>query len=166
MAQLTEDDARRWVSRYLGEDYVTRQIGAGTDGIVFETSRSTVVKAHEYTERYQNELSVYQRLKAREIGEINGFVVPRLLGHHRGLGVIEITVVSPPCIFDFGKSRLDWRPDFPPEVWNQWLVDKEDEFAEMWPAAERLYTTLWRRFRIWHGDLNRKNVYFAGERLT
>jgi len=67
------------VEQNLGEDRVTGLLGAGKDGIVFLTSRSTAVKINQYDDRHANEREAYLRLDEHQILDLNGVNVPRLI---------------------------------------------------------------------------------------
>ncbi len=57
---------------------------------------------------------------------IDGLNVPRLVEFDDELQIIEMEIVKPPYLLDFGKAHLDARPDFPAETMTEWeeqLVD-------------------------------------------
>src|SRR4051812_48088729 len=76
-------------------------LGGGTDGTVWATSRKTAVKIIRKPEVFGNELECYKRLLGRNVTEIHGYAVPRLLDYAIDLMAIEIDIVEPPRILDF-----------------------------------------------------------------
>jgi len=124
--------------------YLTRFLGDGNDGAVWETSNSTAVKALERRDSYVRERDAYLRLRDHEVNEVRGFAVPFLIDYDDTKQVVEITVVFPPCIIDFAKAYVDRTPDYTPEVLRDW----KNEAAEMfdsdneWEEVERLLHAL------------------------
>jgi hypothetical protein len=94
-----------------------RRLGEGNDGVVWETNRKTAVKVFQYQKNYRMEFQAYQRLAARRITKIRQFAVPRFIRADDELMAIEMSIVSPPCVIDFGKSYLDVEPDHSAETW-------------------------------------------------
>lgn len=85
-------------------------LGYGSDGTVWKTSRHTAVKALYDARRFELELDCYLRLKNANIHHIGLFDVPFLEDFERELLVIEISIVQPPYLLDFGKVYLDFPP--------------------------------------------------------
>ena len=83
------------------------------------------------------------------------------------LGVIELTVVAPPFVLDFGKIQLDlmleevWEPEILDERWAYWesLFEPHE-----WPKVLQITGILGDRFGIWIEDLHRGNIAFAESR--
>ena len=71
-------------------------------------------------------------------------------------------IVSPPYLLDFGKSYLDRKPDFSPEVWQQWQQDHEEMWEGRWKIVRRLVWQL-ERYGIYHVDPRPGNVRFGEE---
>lgn len=139
------------------------QLGSGWDGIVYSTRKPSVIKALRHEQLYRNELAVYRRLKDHQVREVVGLTVPRLIGHHPGLWVIEMTLVSPPFILDFAGASLD-RPsaDFPKHVLREWEAEKRDIFGSHWPRVRQLMSEF-RRMGIHLSDVHRRNINFGDE---
>ena len=51
---------------------------------------------------------------------IHGFAVPRLIDFDNELLAIEMDVIQPPRILDFGKVTLDRAPDFSEQTMADW----------------------------------------------
>lgn len=118
------------------------------DGTVFESTRRSAVKVHEYTVRFQNELAVYRRLTDEGVERICGASIPKLLGVDDARLIIELTTVRAPYVLDFAASRLDVPPDFDAELWQHWREEKEEEFGPHWPSAMRVFDELRLRYGI------------------
>ena len=80
------------------------------------------------------------------------------------LRVIELTVVNPPFVLDFGKIQLDlmleevWEPEILDERWAHW----ESLFEpEQWPKVLQIAGILGDRFGIWIEDFHLGNIAFA-----
>lgn len=99
-------------TRSLEVDFV-QPLGFGQDGRVWKTLQKTAVKAVERLRNYTVERDCYQRLLDADISMIDGLNVPRLVGFDDELQIIEMEIVKPPYLLDFGKAHLDARPDFP-----------------------------------------------------
>lgn len=85
-------------------------LGHGSDGAVWGTSRNTALKILAREESYRNEAECYRRLKSRGIRYNGKFAVPFLEGLDDKLLAIEMTIVDPPYLLDFGKVTIDRPP--------------------------------------------------------
>jgi hypothetical protein len=72
--------------------------GWGNDGIVYETDSDTAIKALRHQPCYERERDAYMRLKEREVDNILGFSVPKLLDFDNDLLVLEMGIVSLPVL--------------------------------------------------------------------
>jgi hypothetical protein len=139
---------------------IVSQLGYGTDGTVFETDRESAVKVVERERNYLHELQCYQRLKAKKISKLRGFSIPRLLGHDDPLMVIEMTIVTPPYLIDFGKVYIDKRPD--PSWRRDFEIEGRDMFEGRWPEVRRLLGAL-EVHGIYYLDPKPGNIRFGDE---
>jgi len=139
-----------------------RKLGSGQDGCVFKSSRHTAVKAFERIENFDNELICYQRLEAEGIKKLGPFAVPELIGFSGVELVIEMSIVSPPFLLDFGKVWIDRKPDFSAEA----LADKEAEcadlYGERWGEVQLALAVL-KRLGIYYTDVRLGNITFGPE---
>jgi hypothetical protein len=117
-------------------------LGFGNDGTVWKTRDLTAVKAHRRERNYQLEVECYQRLLDVGVKELCGFTIPQLLRFDDQRWIIEIEIVTPPYLLDFGKVGLDVRPDYSPEVWNDWLDQRSELFEHRWPEVQSLLRAL------------------------
>ncbi|MSR56212.1 MAG: hypothetical protein EXS05_00825 [Planctomycetaceae bacterium] len=139
-------------------------IGFGQDGIVLATHSGTAVKALRFENLYRKELAVYLRLKEKDIGQLCGFYVPRLIGHHDELMVIEMEFVTPPFIVDFASAGVDFNPLAKYD--REQRIEQEETWAETfenrWPVVKSLLSEL-RSLGIYLSDVNANNIRFAPE---
>lgn len=141
-----------------------RQLGAGVNGTVLEAvgqflSGSVALKVFERFDAYERERNVYLRLQELSIENVCGHHVPQLLGLDDELRVIEITIVKPPFVLDFGGAYLDEPPDYPPEVLAEWETDKREQFEDRWPEVQDILSAF-RGFGIHIADVNPGNIKF------
>jgi hypothetical protein len=134
-------------------------LGGGTDGDVWQSDRKTAVKAFQYQRTFDVELGCYQRLRDRGIREILGLSVPRLFDWDERLHIVEMDIVTPPYLIDFGKAYLDQAPEHTPEVWQ----DYYDEQREIWEERfDDVQGILWklRTIGIYYRDASPRNIRF------
>lgn len=123
-------------------DFTGPPYGSGTDGVVFKSSRQTAVKVFERSDQFQLEKQCYDRLKRRKMTTVAGFNVPEIVDSDSALAVIEMTVVRPPYVLDFGKVTIDRRPDFSPEVWAESRAQWADLYEDHWPSVRKVLNAL------------------------
>ncbi len=140
--------------------FLTRFLGDGNDGGVWETNHQTAIKALERRDSYMRERDAYFRLRDSGVTEIRGFAVPCFVDHDDTRQVVEMTVVFPPCIVDFAKAYVDNPPDFTPEVLRDWRVDSAELFENNWDTVESLIDAL-KSFGIYYFDAKPGNILFA-----
>jgi hypothetical protein len=88
-----------------------------------------------------------------------GFHVPQLIRYDDELRVIEMTIVTPPFVLDFAGAQLDFPPDFPEEVWEEWEAEKMEQFGSRWPEARAVLDAL-EEFDIYVSDVSPRNITF------
>lgn len=147
---------------------IGQRLGLGLEGFVVETSRGTAVKVFGRPPACRRERDVYRRLTERQVVSIQGHAVPQLLGYDDELGVIEMSIVAPPFVLDFGKARLDtsWEEAFrdaPHVVVERWAHWESLFEPEQWPMVLAIYGELGRRYGVWLEDLHPGNIAFAPE---
>src|SRR4029079_7971420 len=110
-------------------------LGGGTDGEVWMTNRRTAVKVFQYRKNYDMEVACYHRRKERGVTRIGHFAVPRLVQFDEPLMIVEIEIVTPPYVIDFGKAYLDGEPEHSAETWAEHQAAQrelwEDKFNEV-----------------------------------
>lgn len=142
-------------------------LGAGKDGTVYFVSGgdrvARAVKVFQRDDLYRQEARVYQRLAEHGVKRLAGHSVPVLVDHDDELGVIEMTVVTPPYILDFASCALDAAPVFPSHVVREREAHWLSVFGmERWRRVQGILSAL-RRMGIHYMDPNKKNIAFSRE---
>jgi hypothetical protein len=135
-------------------------LGGGNDGDVWKSDRQSAVKAFYHDKNYRMELGAYLRLRSYDVTEILRMAVPRLIAWDEGLRIVEVDIVSPPCIIDFGKSYLDSAPDHSEETWE----DYHQQQRELWgDRYDDVQAVLWKlqTYGIIYRDPTPKNIMFG-----
>jgi hypothetical protein len=139
---------------------ITGFLGGGQDGSVWKTDRQSALKAFERDSQYRTELACYQQLERLKIRNVCGLAVPRLLGFDGDYRVVEMGIVSRPCLIDFGKAYLGDGPDHSAET----LRYHRDEQLELWgDHYSRVQTVLWylrKKVGITYCDPKPGNIMF------
>jgi hypothetical protein len=129
----------------------------GDDGSLWYTDRPSVVKAFQRQDNYAHELECYLRLRDAGITEkVRDFNVPRYVASSDELRIIEMGVVFPPYILDFGKAYLS-DPKWPQHVIAEWNAKLEKDWGSEVKRV-RLAIFALRRFGIWYYDAKPGNV--------
>jgi hypothetical protein len=139
-------------------------LGYGSDGSVWQTARRTAVKALYHQKNYDHELECYQRLKAAGIRKIGIFEVPELEDFDIDELILEITIVQPPYLLDFGKVYLDHPPTHLYD--EQMLANAEQEwmerFGKRWSKVVHAMKML-EKLGIYYYDPRPGNICFGDE---
>jgi len=154
--------AQGYAIDYLIEIIENPPLGWGQDGFVWKVkSANTAVKVFERKKSYEIERECYMRLAENELTKIGIFEVPRLIGHSDQWMAIEMSVVKPPYLIDFGKARLDRPPDFDPDVMAEIEADREelwgDRYGDVLAAVWKL-----KKLGIYYTDVTPRNIVFKG----
>ena len=136
---------------------LTEPLGGGTDGTVWKTADKTAVKILRKREVYATEKECYLRFLRANTSQICGFVVPQLVDYADDLLAIEMTIVEPPRILDFGKVALDHAGDFSEQTMTDWYAMQEELWGSYWPQVRRLLVSL-RAMGIYYADPNPYNI--------
>ncbi len=100
-------------SRQISVDFLS-PLGFGSDGMVWPTSCGSALKILYRNQNYKMERDCYLRLRDAGVKQVAHLAVPRLVDFDDGLLAIEIEIVQPPYLLDFGKVYLD----APPPYWD------------------------------------------------
>jgi hypothetical protein len=126
---------------------LVERLGFGIHGIIFSVvgnrkDGTNVIKVHREEAPFIREVEAYARLKAAGIRKVLGFNVPVLIRIDNSLRVIEMSLVTRPFLLDFAGAYLDAQPEFSPEVWEQWEVEKMDQFENRWMQVRKILQEL------------------------
>jgi len=136
---------------------IEARLGFGSDGTVWQTARKTAIKVFERSEAYDKELAVYRRLRKHGLRKLGRYAVPVLANSDDGLMVIEITIVEPPYILDFGKVYIDRAPDFSAEVMADFFAKQKELWGQYWPEIKVIWNQL-KSMGIFHMDPKPGNI--------
>jgi hypothetical protein len=135
-----------------------RRLGFGTDGYVWATHRNSAIKVLESGECYLRERDCYRRLFERMVDSIDGLAVPRLLDYDDELLIVEMEIVEPPYLLDFGKAYLDGIHPYSADQLRAYNRSLERHFREEdLPRVMRVCRTL-RTYGIEYLDAKPKNI--------
>jgi hypothetical protein len=135
-------------------------LGHGIDGNVWQTNRQSAVKAFAREDTYRRERDCYRRLFENDVDILAGFDVPLLKDYSNALLVVEMSLVSPPCILDFGKAYVDSRPDYSAEALAEAEEGERELFTEEQWKQVRLVRAALLRYGIHYFDARPSNVMF------
>src|SRR3954468_24258967 len=115
---ITFENADRAIRHYAATENMAlvECIGHGIDGTVWKSSRQSAIKTYYRHDAFERERDCYRRLFEHNVRSLSDFDVPELLNYHNELQIIEMTIVFPPCILDFGKAYVDSPPDYTAEA--------------------------------------------------
>jgi hypothetical protein len=143
---------------------IVDRLGDGKDGCVFETERRHAVKFLDDNPIYRREIRAYQILRQRDINEINGFQIPRLIRNDDELRAIEMTIVQPPFILDFASAytideynRFEFTEDVLAERETSWM----EIFGDRWSQVQAICNAFTRETGLILLDLSLNNIKFA-----
>lgn len=132
-------------------------LGTGQEGSVWPTDNKTAIKVFDRQRNYNSELGCYQRLSELGISELEGFTIPHLIDSDSELLIVEMTIVAPPFVLDFGKAYLDHRPDFSAEIMADYDVERREMFEGNWDLVESAVREL-EQFGIYYWDARPGNI--------
>jgi hypothetical protein len=136
---------------------IGHQMGAGYDGVIFATNRMTAIKSFLREPLYQNERDVYIRIEDRNFHSAAGFAVPHLIGLDDDLWIVEMEILSPPFVVDFAGAYLDRKPPFTEEQWEEWLVEKREQFEDDWERIPPVMSAF-RSIGVYLNDVKPGNI--------
>ena len=144
---------------------LSKTLGFGLQGVVYATTRRSAVKIHCRKEAYVRERNVYLRLTEEKVQNVKGLIVPQLLQYDDDKLIIEMELVSPPFIVDFGGAYLDVLPAHATGTMtlSQWDIDKREQFGENWLKAQAIIAEFAGMYSIHIVDVNPGNIRFKSE---
>lgn len=125
---------------------------------MWQTTKRTAVKVFVRPENYETERDCYRLLLEKNITEVHGFAIPRLIDFHDGLKVVEMDIVEPPYILDFGKAYLHRPPPhFSAEVLQESYESQLELWGKYWPLIRKILGKL-QALGIYHVDPSPRNI--------
>lgn len=135
-----------------------RPLGYGNDGNVWKYE-SWAIKAFHHQWNYRQEKLSYQRLTERSIREICGLQLPLFEDYDDNLLIVQIGIVTPPFLLDFGKVYFDTPPDYPEEPAEDRDAYLREMFEDDAPAVKRVLRAI-QIHGIYYVDPNPGNIKF------
>jgi hypothetical protein len=154
-------ESAEFESRHLTR--FVENLGDGKDGLVLKSERGQAVKFFHDRDVYRRELRAYQILRERDIDEIKGFQVPRLIRSDDELRAIEMTIVQAPYLLDFAAAYTSTeyeRLEFTQEVMEERETYWAEVFEERWPVVQELCSAFTRETGLILLDLSPNNIKF------
>ncbi len=139
---------------------LSEPLGHGIDGNVWRTSRQSALKVFARQDTYERERNCYRRLFENDVKRLAGFHVPELLDYSNTHCAIEMTIVKPPCVLDFGKAYVDSPPDYSAEALTEAEEMERELFSEEQWKQVRLVRAALLRYGIHYFDARPSNVMF------
>jgi hypothetical protein len=124
--------------------------------------RDTAIKVFSHDEKFRNELAAYERLEERDVQNVLGFWIPKLIRASPALMIIEMTIVPPPFLVDFSQATIDAEADFP-EGLDEWWERLGEVFGNRLPKVQAVFYELKRLTGISYYDLAPRNMNFGDE---
>jgi hypothetical protein len=162
---MSDPQSRERAQRYaeakgVGIDW-EHPIGSGNDGAVWRTTTHNAVKVFFREDTYERELAAYQRLRSRNVLQIKQFNIPRLVDFDDSLLIIEMQIVAPPYLLDFGKAYVDFRPEYSQDALDCWEEQYKELWGEeRWKEVRRALATL-TLVGIYYQDPTPRNIHFG-----
>lgn len=136
-------------------------LGYGNDGEVWKTER-VAVKACSRRWNYTQERDCYQRLSDKGVTQLCGLNIPNFENCDDALMVIQMGIVKPPYLLDFGKVYLDTPPDYPEGHELEFEEKLHGMFGDDVPAVKKVLRQL-RMLGIYYVDPNPGNIKFRSD---
>lgn len=111
-------------------------LGTGQEGSVWPTSNKTAIKVFDRERNFNSELGCYEILRENEISELEGFTIPHLISCDEELLIVEMSIVAPPFILDFGKAYIHRRPDFSADIMEYDESERREMFEGNWNLVD------------------------------
>ncbi|MEX2188513.1 MAG: hypothetical protein WD875_17015 [Pirellulales bacterium] len=90
------------------------------------------------------------------------FAIPELVDCDDEFLVVEMSIVSPPYLIDFGKAYLDNPPDYPSDAMAHWRQSGIELFGDKWSTVLTALASL-RQYGIYYVDAKPANICFADD---
>lgn len=158
MNQLTpRDRATAYCRKVDSSPDFANLLGTGQEGSVWPTSNGTAIKVFDRERNFNSELRCYQILEEHGVFEIAGFTIPHLVASDARLLVVEMSIVAPPFILDFGKAYVHRRPDFDAATMEYYEQERIEMFEGNWDLVRSAVSSL-ERFGIYYWDARPGNI--------
>ena len=138
--------------------FLRKPLGEGTDGNVWPTNRNSAIKVLKLEKNYLSEKLCYQRLIERGVERIDGLAVPKLIDFDDSLLVVEMEIVQPPYLLDFGKAYIDRPSPFTQEELASYEAALAGHFRVSDLARVKKVCRILRSYGIEYLDANQNKI--------
>lgn len=139
----------------------TSVLGWGQDGTVWKTTVPTAVKAFHRPLNYEVEKACYQRLAEKKLRSIDGLALSRMIDFADELQVIELEIVTPPYLLDFGKAYIDQKAPYDATQLTEYKNMIGELFGDDYPRVLKITRLLWSLCQIDYIDAKPANICFG-----
>ena len=128
--------------------------------MVFLTNRQSAIKVHADSAGYNREVQVHSRLAQHDVRQVRRVTVPTLRDFDEELLILEMSVVSPPFILDFGGAYLDIPAphSIDPEIQSRWLEERKEKFDGNFMTINAILADLETMYGIFLTDVHPGNI--------
>jgi hypothetical protein len=137
---------------------LSSRLGKGIQGLVFSTLQKTALKVHCRKEAYEREKNAYLRLREKDIQKIRNLAIPKFVSSNDKLLIIEMSIVSPPYLLDFGSAYLDYPPEHLLEENYLSSPDSDEESQERKYIIQMILSDLEYQAGIFFSDTHKWNI--------
>jgi hypothetical protein len=160
----SQDDLRQKAEKYCHKNNLQlgKSLGHGLQGIVFVSDQQSAIKVHASQVAYLRERDAYKRLSKNQVRQVRELIVPTLRAFDDSLLIIEMSLVSPPFIVDFGGAYLDELPVYArdPEVRARWTEERQEQFGDNISMVNAILADLQTLYGIFLSDVHSGNIRF------
>lgn len=130
---------------------------------MFLSSNQSAIKAHADFSSYTRELQAYSRLAQYGVFKIRSFNIPKLRAFDDKLLILEMSVVRPPFIVDFGGAYLDQPAphSLDPEIRERWIAERKENFGENFDLVSAVLADFETMYGIYLMDVHPGNIRIA-----
>jgi hypothetical protein len=93
---------------------------------------------------------------------VHHYPIPNLVDFDDELLVVEMELIAPPYLLDFGKAYIDQPPDFSAETMQYWREEVKELFGERASQVRKLLSAL-QSIGIFYLDAKPGNIMFGDE---
>lgn len=139
---------------------IEERLGRGLQGMVFLSSNQSAIKVHAERAAFTRELQVYSRLAQYGVQDVRGLIVPTLRAFDDNYLIIEMSLVRPPFIVDFGGAYLDKPAPHAdePEVKARWYTERKEKFGDDLMTINAVLADFERLYGIFLADVHPGNI--------
>lgn len=139
---------------------IEEQLGKGLQGMVFLLSNRSALKIHSNKDGYERERQAYGRLMQHKVTQVRGHSVPTLRTFDDKLLALEMSLVRPPFVVDFGGAYLDSPAPHAtdPETKLRWMEERKSNFVDSFETVNAILADLESLYGVYLTDVHPGNI--------